>query len=67
MTPLDLRIKELMRKFLDGRMKNEKARTANMATGFVIREVELESFLDDMWLFINKALLEDQKNGTQEK
>lgn len=67
MTPLDLMIKEYMRQYLKGRMDYEKARTANMATGFVIREKEIEKHLDEMWVFINKKLLEEQKNDTQEK
>lgn len=53
-----------MRQFLAFRMNQEKANTAQRAIGFAIRESELERFLDDMWVFINKGLLEDQKNGT---
>lgn len=58
MTPLDLMIKEWMRQFLAERMAKEKANTANMATGFLIREKELEPFLDEMWVFINKKAME---------
>lgn len=46
-------------------MKFEKDNTANMAIGFVVREIEIEKFLDDMWVYINNKMLEDQ-NGAKE-
>jgi hypothetical protein len=63
MTPVDIKIKEYMRQFFNNRMQAEKNNTAQMATGFVIRQMDIEKFLDDMWVFINRKLLEDQKNA----
>lgn len=61
-TPIDIRVKEYMRQFFNNRFAAEKANTANMATGFHILGVNMEKFIDDMWVFINKKLLEDQSN-----
>lgn len=55
-----------MREFLKLRMQHERNNTAFTAVGFVIRDVELEKHLDDMWVYINKRLAEDQIHGTKQ-
>lgn len=54
MTPIPIEVKEYLRQFFKKRMDYEKANTANTATGFVIHEIFIEKFLDEMWVFINK-------------
>lgn len=61
-TPIDIRVKEYMRQFLQMRMDKEKMQSGLHASGFVLRQSELEKFLDDAWVHINSKLLADQNN-----
>lgn len=52
---LDIEIKDHIRTFINERMDHEK-RTAMVfgyAPGIVIRESEVEKFIDDLWVHIN--------------
>lgn len=60
-TPLDLGVKDLMRQFFQGRMNMAKHQGGlAVVPGILIREEEMEKFIDEQWIFINK----DQHNGT---
>ena len=65
LTPVDIKIKGYMREFLAQRLQEERQGTAFTATGFVLRGIDLEKFLDAIWLYINRRMLEDQNGAKQ--
>ena len=66
MTPLDLKIKELMRQFLQRKINQSKHENGlQRIAAIIVKESEQEKFLDEMWLFINQELIKEQ-NGTKE-
>ena len=51
---MDLEIKQHIRDFFDGRIQaeREKARIFNTIPALIIRDVELEHFINELWFFL---------------
>lgn len=65
MTPIELEIKEWLRQFLLRSLERSKKVSAFKGVpAIIVRETELEDFLDEMWIFINKQKM---NNGSEEK
>lgn len=64
MTPIEIIVKEFLRRFVTRKMDEAKAKTGNMAVpGIIIRPGEEEKFIDEMWVSINKD--QQEYNGTK--
>lgn len=61
--PLDIRIKQYMREFVLDRIDYEKKRHGILrgSGGMILREVDAEKYIDDLWVYVNKKLLEQQQ------
>ena len=62
---MDIRIKQFIREFFTGKM-NEAKRRHGMTTvpAIIVREEELEKFIDDLWFDISKKEYGAQHPGT---
>jgi hypothetical protein len=51
---MDLEIKQHIRDFFEGKMQPEieKARIFNTIPALIIRDVELEHFINELWFFL---------------
>lgn len=58
--PMDIRIKGFVREFIRDRIDYEKKRHGILtgAGGMILREMDAEKFIDDMWVYVNKRMSE---------
>lgn len=62
-TPIPIAVKQSLRDFVTSKM-NEAKRLAmphQQLPAIIIREVEMERFIDDLWLSINRPLLKQDE------
>ena len=55
MTPIDLIIKDYLRTFLEGEMNAAARKQASPMPAIIVPKNQLEKFLDEMWVAINKS------------
>lgn len=58
MTPIDLIVKEHLRKFLEKEFNHAANQQQSLVPALVLRKVDMEPFLDRMWVAINKSQME---------
>lgn len=60
MTPLDLAIKQHIRDFMVAQMNIAKHQSMpfNTLPAIIIREVEMERFIDELWVHLNRKSTE---------
>ena len=67
MFPVDIEVKEYMREFFAAKMRvaREQGGLAKVG-GIVLKEQDTESFLDELWFFINKRVMEQHGANKEE-
>lgn len=61
MTPLEIEIKGYMRDFFRERMEESKRKHGvKSVPAIIIREVEMENWIDELWVSMNQRKLKDQ-------
>jgi len=62
-TPVELRIKAYAREFLEAKMAHSRSQSHpfGAAPAIIIREPELEPFLDALWRHLNERIAADDK------
>lgn len=68
MPPIPIEAKDIMRRFFRGRILQSKAQAGIAAMGaIIVKEHEMEDFLDEMWFYVNKELLAAKQDGSDSK
>lgn len=59
---LDLKIKQFVREFIQMKLAEGRAKVPFGAEPvFYVKQSDSESFIDDLWVFINSKKMEDEK------
>ena len=63
MTPLPLEVKQYIRDFFTGQLNMSKHQheAFGRLPAIIIKEVDMERFIDDLWVNINKRTITDEK------
>lgn len=68
MPPVPIEAKDVLRKFLRGRINASKMQAGIAAMGaLIVKEHEMEDFLDEMWFYMNKELFATKQHGSDSK